>query len=294
MNILPKFLPVFCPLRVLSILIACIVFPQNVSAQFAPLASPLPPKFTIMGTYYDTQDDEQSVRDRIYTLGPSTAITDGTSSGNYSYTKTGPNTGNLLISVNFSSEYLSESSQITYALTFTSPTNGTCTFSGSFSGEEDGIPYSGSVYNTNGVFSLSATAQTLDDWRQQYFDTTEDTGDAANDFDYDHDGIPNLVEYALGTSPTDASDAKHPSPSISTNGGKNYLTLSLNRPSGVVGIDYVVETSNNINGGWSSGPGSTVSITDNGSVLSVRDSNPQSASQPFRFMRLRISEKLDE
>ncbi|MFT4175257.1 MAG: autotransporter-associated beta strand repeat-containing protein [Luteolibacter sp.] len=49
----------------------------------------------------------------------------------------------------------------------------------------------------------SATPMSLlQSWRQNYFNTINATGDAANQFDPDGDSIPNLLEYALGTNPT--------------------------------------------------------------------------------------------
>lgn len=46
------------------------------------------------------------------------------------------------------------------------------------------------------------TLSPIEVWRGTYFPTHLNTGNAANTADPDHDGIPNLVEYALGTDPT--------------------------------------------------------------------------------------------
>jgi hypothetical protein len=48
------------------------------------------------------------------------------------------------------------------------------------------------------------TAQDL--WRLTHFDTTESTGNAADNSDPDGDGSVNRSEYAAGTDPNDASD----------------------------------------------------------------------------------------
>ncbi|RYE74547.1 MAG: VCBS repeat-containing protein, partial [Myxococcales bacterium] len=47
----------------------------------------------------------------------------------------------------------------------------------------------------------------LQEWRQMHFGNTTDSGNAANDHDHDGDGLPNLVEYALGTNPKVAESA---------------------------------------------------------------------------------------
>jgi hypothetical protein len=53
------------------------------------------------------------------------------------------------------------------------------------------------------ILTSGAASQTYDDWRDQYFDAAERrnpllSGEAA---DFDHDGVPNLLEYATGRDP---------------------------------------------------------------------------------------------
>lgn len=53
------------------------------------------------------------------------------------------------------------------------------------------------------IFSFQIDAPTpVDIWRVYHFGTAESAGSLANEGDYDSDGIPNLVEYSLGTDPT--------------------------------------------------------------------------------------------
>ncbi len=47
----------------------------------------------------------------------------------------------------------------------------------------------------------------LQQWRVDHFGAPDATGDRANDADFDHDGVPNLVEYALGANPAAAEPA---------------------------------------------------------------------------------------
>ena len=42
----------------------------------------------------------------------------------------------------------------------------------------------------------------LQQWRTTYFGSPNESGNTANSADYDKDGVPNLVEYITGTTPT--------------------------------------------------------------------------------------------
>ena len=48
----------------------------------------------------------------------------------------------------------------------------------------------------------------IEDWRFTHFGTHENSGEAADDFDADGDGVSNLIEYATGSDPNDASDSQ--------------------------------------------------------------------------------------
>jgi hypothetical protein len=57
----------------------------------------------------------------------------------------------------------------------------------------------GTTYSADQEF---ATLTSVQDWRLAQFGTTSNAGDTADLADYDHDGVCNLCEYALGTSAT--------------------------------------------------------------------------------------------
>jgi peptidyl-prolyl cis-trans isomerase A (cyclophilin A) len=83
-------------------------------------------------------------------------------------------------------------------------------------------------------------------WRQIHFSTTDDTGPAATLADPDGDGIPNLLEYALGADPLSAASA--PSPALQVSGLSPqpvFLTLTYKRaaPSGLA---YEVQTTTDL------------------------------------------------
>jgi hypothetical protein len=141
--------------------------------------------------------------------------------------------------------------------------------------------------------SATATIQDkpFDAWRFTHFTTEELTdiavsGDSA---DPDSDGLPNLLEYALGAVPK-SSDAVTHTPMAGMEEG--YLTLSYTRPNTVTDITYSTEWSPDLST-WSSGAGvvETVSSTDNGNGTTtvVARSTAALADTPRQFLRLRVT-----
>ncbi|MDC0497502.1 carbohydrate-binding protein [bacterium] len=83
--------------------------------------------------------------------------------------------------------------------------------------------------NVTGDITVSAnfaiTRTKLDNWRFIHFGTYDNTGNAADDFDADFDGIINLIEYATGTDPDSSSIASF---TIQPSAGSG-LEVSFNR-----------------------------------------------------------------
>lgn len=122
----------------------------------------------------------------------------------------------------------------------------------------------------------------LDSWRQTNFGSLLDAGNSANTADPDHDGIPNLLEYAFGSNPLQSGGSLIPKPQF--NG--STIVFSFNEPSGVSGASYAAEWSRTLDAAsWS-----TSGFNDSGSggthvfTLSV---NP--ADGPM-FVRIRVSQ----
>ena len=63
----------------------------------------------------------------------------------------------------------------------------------------------GSLTEVTYTYTTELTPQ--ESWRQEHFGTTANSGDAADDNDFDHDGFTNAEEYAAGTNPTQAGDS---------------------------------------------------------------------------------------
>ena len=89
-------------------------------------------------------------------------------------------------------------------------------------------------------FALTQTE--LDNWRFTHFGTYNNTGNAADDFDADFDGVLNLIEYATGTDPMIPSASPFV---LRSTGSGSSLEVSFNRildPS----LVYTVEGTNNL------------------------------------------------
>lgn len=139
-----------------------------------------------------------------------------------------------------------------------------------------------------------------DNWRLQYFGTTENTGNAADLAKPDGDGIANLIKYALGLTPGQNSSHLLPRPSFSTDGDQRYLSIRLTRVPTRNDVTIVVEALSDLGGAWSEiarsenggafqGPGG-VSETDKGDGTvdcEVRDTQ-EIGQANSRFIRVRV------
>jgi hypothetical protein len=101
-----------------------------------------------------------------------------------------------------------------------------------------------------------------------------------------HDGITNLMKYAMALDPMICGTRCLPTPS--PQGG--YLTLTYHKNKTATDVTYTVQASDSLTGNsWN--PATTVtSQTDQGTywLVTVRDTVP-SAGHPLRFMRLQVS-----
>ncbi len=114
-------------------------------------------------------------------------------------------------------------------------------------------------------------------WRQTHFGSPASTGMAADGADFDQDGIPNLVEYALGLHPGQNSAGQLPA--AATSGGQFGMTFA--EPAGMSGIVYGAEWSDSL------APGSWQPATDSGTPPQHVFSVPVGTSTRL-FMRLKV------
>jgi uncharacterized delta-60 repeat protein len=137
------------------------------------------------------------------------------------------------------------------------------------------------------TFNFTGTALTpLQLWRIDHFGIDAGSGDAANANDFDHDGVPNLIEFALGSDPTLSSRNILPVIAWEEVAGQSCLTMSIHRPSSLSGINYIPEYSENLRDWYRDSSYVTV-IEDSPGLLKVRITNPESKG----FLRLSIGEE---
>lgn len=113
--------------------------------------------------------------------------------------------------------------------------------------------------------------------------------------DFDGDGVPNLMEFALGTDPrSPISGALLPQLSVTQTGGEAYITMQFKRRNNAsdLGLHYSPEVSSD-GTVWYSDTAhvmerAVVALDSKFDLVTVQDLTPLSAEQ--RFIRLRVTE----
>jgi hypothetical protein len=129
--------------------------------------------------------------------------------------------------------------------------------------------------------TLTAATPTYAEWA-----ATAGLGATTKSADDDGDGYSNLLEYALGMSPTSGGDVKLSS-GVADVSGQKFLQLSVNRTLVRPGIIWSLERSADMVN-WSSATSAV--ITDTASQLVLRDTLPLTGAEK-RFIRLRATEQ---
>lgn len=123
-------------------------------------------------------------------------------------------------------------------------------------------------------------------WKKLHFGAQAlNLGVSGDQLDPDHDNIPNLMEYAMGTDP----NAANPNPAVidaETVNDKQYLRMTVNKNPKATDITYVIEATSSLsNPEWSK---SDVIIEKNTDILLIgRDREPIVVGGQ-RFLRLNI------
>jgi len=134
-----------------------------------------------------------------------------------------------------------------------------------------------------GVPLLLTPITTLQSWRQQFFGTTNNTGNAADTAAPYGTCVPNLLVYSLlGPFQNPAQARIGKLPQVQMTGGN--LSYSFTEPPGVSGVTYGAE--------WNATllPGSWTAITDTGTAPQHLFSVPM-GSYTKLFLRLRVTEQ---
>jgi hypothetical protein len=137
----------------------------------------------------------------------------------------------------------------------------------------------------SGVHQIS-----LADWRVQQFQGAVNTPAAASSGDFDHDGIPNLVEYALGSSPTEESAAPVMTMAPVEAGETDYWEVKVKKAPEARGIVFTPWVYDAGTGTWKTGPGNVTLEEASSTLLEYRDAVPY-GSVGTRFFRLEVAEE---
>jgi hypothetical protein len=104
--------------------------------------------------------------------------------------------------------------------------------------------------------------------------------------DPDHDGSPNVLEFAFGTSPIQAGPPVKTPVSLVDASGQTYLQISVPRLRNRL-LTVVVEVSGDLVT-WHSGSAHTAEVSNTTTQLVVRDVVASGPGNPQRFMRARV------
>lgn len=130
-------------------------------------------------------------------------------------------------------------------------------------------------------------------WKEQFWPGINDLAIIGFDADPDGDGVTNLVEYALGTDPTQPSAQQFPAIQ-SVMEGDRYLSLTFYRPRQHQNFSYQLQASNTLHpDDWQDINGvlttSSVVFDERLERVRLRDIQPQNAASS-RFLRLKVTE----
>lgn len=137
----------------------------------------------------------------------------------------------------------------------------------------------------SGTLVISQPITPLDAWRHEHFQTYDNAANAADSADPDHDGISNLMEFALGLDPTAASVLP-----VSLGIHGNLLEYTYTRSkSAMTSLSYFVEYCDTLApDAWTQAGVTEQSppLADNGVTQTVKVTLP--AGNTRRFVRLKV------
>ncbi|MDB4798224.1 M4 family metallopeptidase [Verrucomicrobia bacterium] len=142
-------------------------------------------------------------------------------------------------------------------------------------------------YSLGTAFTASVQIQDDDtDTLKGYSLWAAENGIEGIDQDLDQDGRVNLLEYALGTNPSEPDQATFFKADLITIESQQYFTLTLDRSIRRDDVNYGIETSTNLTA-WANADAQMIVVEDSDTKLIIRQSNPAS-SEARVFMRLTL------
>ena len=141
---------------------------------------------------------------------------------------------------------------------------------------------------------LAQAAEAFESWRISQFVTLElaDAGISGDLADPDHDGIKNLLEFALNFSPKSSNASGLPTATIQNVAGQDYLTLTFRRRTPALDLTYTPQTNGSLDAGsWLSNAvqvGAPIDHGDGTETVTFRDATPISGADR-RFLQLQVT-----
>jgi hypothetical protein len=148
------------------------------------------------------------------------------------------------------------------------------------------------------VSPANGSGGAINNWRQQYFGSDQNSGNAADLATPDGDGIPNLIKYALLMTPGQNGSSRLPQGAMTGPSGNRRLTLTFQCDPSRNDVAIVVEAQSGLDSAWAEIARSTngaeftgaaavsESVGTNGSkAVTVQDVQ---ANGSRRFMRVRV------
>ncbi len=213
-------------------------------------------------------------------------------------TKNGTNAGDFSVSSLSGTSIPAGSGSVTFTVTFTP---------GGIGARNAAIHIASNLLGAKNPFDIALIGTGLtaaDSWRQSKFNTTSNTGNAADSADPNGNGIVNLIEYALNGDPTGSTAGISILPTASAN-GTNHLQLAFTRyldrndiTLTVQGVDSLTATwtdlAQSINGAAFTvlASGASVNETGTGNTRAVTAGDlylMTDPAHPQRFMRLKVT-----
>lgn len=132
-----------------------------------------------------------------------------------------------------------------------------------------------------GTVAPVAMLTPIESWRQQWFGTTNNTGNAADTYAGTSDGMPNLLKYALGLDPL--VPAANP---VVGDINTGYLRLTVPKNPDATDVTFLIEVTGDLTSPFTTN-GTTID-QNTPTLLQVHDNTPVNSSAAG-FIRLRIT-----
>ncbi|MBL9183247.1 MAG: autotransporter-associated beta strand repeat-containing protein [Verrucomicrobiaceae bacterium] len=151
---------------------------------------------------------------------------------------------------------------------------------------EDGnlfqITYQGGDGNDVVLTAISAFTP-IESWRNSHFGSAANTGNAADNADFDGDGLANLLEYGLGTNPTTRTTHTPP-----LQRAANEFTLDFTTSDTATDVTVAVESNTDLSPTWSSAGITYENLGSSGGQTTWRAHIPSPGTETKRFARIKV------